>query len=272
VTEMEEAFATAPRELFVALDWSKAAMPISAALKPTPGESKDWWINKFMAPYKQAGVNTREVGKVMADKLAKEIAAAGVKVTVHCIGHSLGSHVCGMGSKAFNKGAKFARITALDPARPLFETSVDGVTVPSSERLDRSDAPSVIAIHTTNDLGFISSTGTVDFFVNGDKGGKEISKSQPGCGHGIIQGKGGEMAAFIDGSICSHSQANDLPSSIMSLGTTCTFNKCAPKSFYQTLFRQARANSYCRLSFLAADTEGCAGDYCGTTAAEAPFC
>ena len=39
----------------------------------------------------------------------------------HCVGHSLGSHTCGFAGKNFPKlGLRMSRISALDPAGPLF--------------------------------------------------------------------------------------------------------------------------------------------------------
>ena len=42
-------------------------------------------------------------------------------MTYHCVGHSLGSHTCGFAGKNFAKlGLTLSRISALDPAGPLF--------------------------------------------------------------------------------------------------------------------------------------------------------
>ena len=42
-------------------------------------------------------------------------------MTYHCVGHSLGSHTCGFAGKNFAKlGLTMSRISALDPAGPLF--------------------------------------------------------------------------------------------------------------------------------------------------------
>ena len=39
----------------------------------------------------------------------------------HCVGHSLGSHTCGFAGKSLSKlGLRMSRISALDPAGPLF--------------------------------------------------------------------------------------------------------------------------------------------------------
>ena len=49
---------------------------------------------------------------------------------VHCIGHSLGAHVCGFAGKE----VKLNRITGLDPAGPGFTFKEP------HQRLDKSDA------------------------------------------------------------------------------------------------------------------------------------
>ena len=44
-----------------------------------------------------------------------------VEYSYHCVGHSLGSHTCGFAGKAMTKlGLRLSRISALDPAGPLF--------------------------------------------------------------------------------------------------------------------------------------------------------
>jgi hypothetical protein len=85
-------------------------------------------------------------------------------MNVHCIGHSLGAHVCGYTGKIF----KLKRISGLDPAGPRF-----GWSSPS-ERLDKSDAEFVDVIHTDGNLGLQKSIGHMDFYPNG-------GKAQPNC-------------------------------------------------------------------------------------------
>jgi hypothetical protein len=49
--------------------------------------------------------------------------SSGGILNFHCIGHSLGSHVCGLIGKLAksSSGLKFARISGLDPAGPCFD-------------------------------------------------------------------------------------------------------------------------------------------------------
>lgn len=79
---------------------------------------------------------------------------------VHCIGFSLGAHMCSILYKTyFNKYAiRLNRITGLDPAGPFFGTK------PTSEKLYWTDADFVDIIHTSNDLGLAQRNGHMDFF------------------------------------------------------------------------------------------------------------
>jgi len=83
-----------------------------------------------------------------------------------CIGHSLGSHVCGLTGKA----KKLDGILALDPAGPDFEYHND------ENRLGKGDAKYVEAIHSdAGECGIILPVGHVDIYLNG-------GKTQPHCG------------------------------------------------------------------------------------------
>ena len=62
----------------------------------------------------------------------------------HLIGHSLGSHISGYAGEQLirRRVGKLARISALDPAEPLFQT------MPEFVRIDPGDAEFVDVIHT----------------------------------------------------------------------------------------------------------------------------
>lgn len=94
---------------------------------------------------------------------------------IHLLGHSLGSHMVGFAGKYVNEMTKekIARITATDPARPLFETPW---LLPEGSRLSKADAEFVDVIHTdAGNYGFTTAIGHIDFFPNGGK------RFQPGC-------------------------------------------------------------------------------------------
>lgn len=136
--------------------------------------------------YQKAANNTREVGGKIADKLI-ELGVKPEKTTL--IGHSLGAHTSGFaGTEYQNKtGQKINRITGLDPAGPEFE-------IPSAEnRLDPSDAETVITLHTSKVLGHDDAIGSVSSFINWD------DWAQPGQTPGLNSILGG-----------NHGYANEL--------------------------------------------------------------
>uniref|UniRef100_A0A1E1W799 Lipase domain-containing protein n=3 Tax=Pectinophora gossypiella TaxID=13191 RepID=A0A1E1W799_PECGO len=87
--------------------------------------------------------------------------------SMHLVGFSLGSHLVGNAGRQL--GGRLARITALDPAGPLW--------VYNSNRVSANDAIYVEGIHTNGGmvgLGLGSAIGHADFFPNG-------GVTQPGC-------------------------------------------------------------------------------------------
>lgn len=92
------------------------------------------------------------------------------------IGHSLGSHLSGYAGYTLQNdfGLTVGRISALDPAEPLFGNT-DAVV-----RLDQSDAKFVDVVHSDiipfvkGGFGMRQSIGHVDFYPNG-------GYNQPGC-------------------------------------------------------------------------------------------
>lgn len=87
---------------------------------------------------------------------------------IHVIGFSLGGQTSGIIS-TYMKSGKLKRITALDPAKPLF------VTAANDYKIDTTDAEFVQIIHTdVFERGILHPSGHVDFFPNGGFG-------QPGC-------------------------------------------------------------------------------------------
>lgn len=94
--------------------------------------------------------------------------------SVHLIGVSLGAHISGFIGSSLN--GTIGRITALDPAGPLFTGK------PPEERLDPTDAQFVDVLHTDIDaLGFREPLGHIDFYANG-------GTDQPGCPPTIFSG------------------------------------------------------------------------------------
>ncbi|KAF2897855.1 hypothetical protein ILUMI_08321 [Ignelater luminosus] len=83
--------------------------------------------------------------------------------TVHLEGISLGGQLSGLIGQETKRICRedIGRITALDPAGPLFQG------LPEFKRLDRSDAIFVQVIHTNQGgLGYFGNCGDVDFYPN----------------------------------------------------------------------------------------------------------
>ena len=109
----------------------------------------------------------------------------------HCIGHSLGAHVCGFFANRMQKAGrkKMKRISGLDPAGIDWTTERTGLMevkpmdrpLPPDSRLDASDADLVDVIHTDgNFAGTMEPLGDVDFYVGRTEA--SLGSAQRGCG------------------------------------------------------------------------------------------
>jgi len=144
------------------------------------------WSKLAAAPwYDIAAGHTRVTGEKTAE-LIEWLVSEGVPLSnIHVLGHSLGAHVAGFAGASM--GGRLPRITALDPALPLFGAEDD------SGRIDPTDAVFVDVIHTAGGglleggLAFREPRGHSDFYPN-------EGEHQPGCG----------ADAF---GTCSHSRA-----------------------------------------------------------------
>ena len=116
--------------------------------------------------YSRAASNTMIVGHALGN-LAESITSfsEAQNVKIFCVGHSLGSHVCGFTGKT----KKLDGIIAIDPAGPNFEHHN------TENRLDKNDAKFVEVLHTdAGELGIVQPIGHVDIYLNG-------GKTQPDC-------------------------------------------------------------------------------------------
>ena len=120
----DEIFENDPRENLAVLtvDWSKGA---SRSLFDPWGS-----YNKVVANTRSIGLATQN----MLDCLERDQLSE-THLEVHCIGHSLGAHVCGFLGNALeaSTGSKMFRVSGLDPAGPQFTTEL----VPGTARRDR---------------------------------------------------------------------------------------------------------------------------------------
>lgn len=135
--------------------------------------------NLVVESYKEVAVQI----SVLINTLQKQ----GSKLeSFHLIGVSLGAHVAGFVGTLFE--GKIGRITALDPAGPMFKRA------DTFDRLDPSDAKFVDAIHTDSDyFGISIPVGHVDFFLNG-------GNDQTGC----ARSRFASMYGYV---ICDHMRA-----------------------------------------------------------------
>ncbi len=124
----------------------------------------DWSDLSVTPDYAQAASDTLLVG----NRLGTFLAQLGLNADkLHLIGHSLGAHVSGNAAAMYEQltGEAVAQITAMDPAGPLFEgRGIQGKT--EWERLDINDATRVVAIHTSEELGFDDRLGDLDLYLN----------------------------------------------------------------------------------------------------------
>ena len=193
----------------------------------------DWRDGAGVLDYPQAASNTQLVGRQIA-----MFVSANQLSNVHLSGHSLGGQIAGYAGKYTNlfivsndqsEVIPIARITAMDPAGPMFELP-DWVEVGDRAKIHvtNNDADFVDVIHTTggslvgdHGLGMESAVGHADFYPNG-------GQSQPGCrmGNGDETGELQVEKVFQDLSVdiygeqdedfgllpnpgCSHSKAHE---------------------------------------------------------------
>ncbi|XP_010898189.1 lipase member H [Esox lucius] len=134
----------------------------------------DWNRGATTIYYPKAVSNTRDVADNLTALIENMERNGGSLSSIHMIGISLGAHISGFVGAKFS--GKIGRITALDPAGPMFTGKS------SEERLDPTDAQFVDAIHTDIDAwGFRKPVGHIDFYPNG-------GADQPGCPKTILGG------------------------------------------------------------------------------------
>ncbi|XP_025056568.1 lipase member H isoform X3 [Alligator sinensis] len=127
----------------------------------------DWNRGATTLIYHNAFRKTRKVAEFLKERIDRMLAEGASLDSIYMIGISLGAHISGFVGQMYN--GRLGRITALDPAGPLFRGK------PHSERLDPSDAQFVDVIHSDIDgLGYREALGHIDFYPNG-------GTDQPGC-------------------------------------------------------------------------------------------
>ncbi|KAJ8735412.1 hypothetical protein PYW07_007032 [Mythimna separata] len=135
------------------------------------------WSELANRSYTTAKGGTAEVGRGLG-QFINWLAGRGLLYNrVHLVGFSLGGHLVGNAGR--ETGSRVHRITALDPAGPLWNSD--------RNRITRTDGRYVEVIHTeTTALGYSGLCGDADFYPNG-------GSNMPGCIVGAIN--------------CSHSRS-----------------------------------------------------------------
>lgn len=134
----------------------------------------DWNRGAANVNYLRVVKNTRLVAANLTAFIRLLQSAGSSLSSVHMIGVSLGAHISGFTGAEFN--GSIGRITALDPAGPMFKGKSP------ADRLDPSDAGFVDAVHTDMDaLGYREPIGHIDYYANG-------GADQPGCPRSLFSG------------------------------------------------------------------------------------
>ena len=131
------------------------------------------WFPSVYTRYGIAAVTTMTIGSILG-YIHESIVGDGnngLQIKTYCIGHSLGSHVCGFFGKMMKQLTAaddyyLEKIIGLDPAGPLFHYEEHDFDL----RLNRNDARIVEVFHTnTLHFGFKKPIGDIDFYINGGK-------------------------------------------------------------------------------------------------------
>jgi len=199
-------------------------------------------VGVFNLDYPKASQNTRVVGDILGQLIQDLGSRANLNPeNTHCIGHSLGAHICGYSGKVQTLG----RISGLDPAGPYFENTPDYV------RLDAKDADFVDNVHTDGEpllsagFGMMQAIGDVDFYPNG-------GKDQPGC---------------RNYSGCSHAASHEMW--LSSIESGCVGTVCDSYDHY--LHGLCGAGEQSQMGWFA-DLNQSRGSYYLETNSEEPWC
>ena len=145
--------------------------------------------------------------KAKPNKLKLELSNS---IETHCIGYSLGSHVCSFFGKTMKHlGADYelTKIIGLDPAGPIFDYSYQWDRL----ALNKDDAGSVEIFHTNAEfLGYTNDLGDVDLYING---GYRQPWCPPNFGIPFLQ-------KWINAD-CSHGYAHEMMLNLLEKDTPC---------------------------------------------------
>merc|ERR1711971_1214847 len=162
------------------------------------------------------GANTQIVGRQIA-YMYNALRQKGFRGELHCVGHSLGAHICGYAGSYSQTEFRMLinRITGLDPAGASY-----GLTE-AEVRLDQTDAQFVDIMHTTaGTRGMTQAIGHAHFYING-------GVTQPMC-DGLSDGA------------CSHDMVTWF--FIDSIQNPCHYRPCSREAYRLGLCDQCTTN------------------------------
>lgn len=172
------------------------------------------------AGYGPSAANTWPVGNILGylhESIIKSVNRMNVKIETHCIGYSLGPHVCGFFGKMIKTRLGYEHqltaIIGLDPARPIFEFQEHSRQL----ALNNGDATSVEIFHTNaGTVGYAGELGDVDLYING-------GSHQPGCKPPpSLPGLPGLIQAWVTAQ-CHHDYSRQLMVTLLKNDMPCVF-------------------------------------------------
>lgn len=128
------------------------------------------WSRRSKQGYAQSANEVKKIGSFLGDVVLSLEKCGFPLEFVHCVGHSLGSHICGYAGKHILKmtNRTLGRISGLDPAGPCFDQNQVGLAA--------ADARVVDVYYTDAKIfGSYLKRGKMNFLPNGG------FRFQPGC-------------------------------------------------------------------------------------------
>ncbi|GBN23587.1 Pancreatic lipase-related protein 3 [Araneus ventricosus] len=145
----------------------------------------------------------------------------------HCIGHSLGAHVCG---HAARRVPNLNRVTGLDPGGiTIIRLLRDDILLKSTDA-DYVDVMHTSFIQTGLGLGILQPIGDVDFYVNG---GIDQKHCKFGNEYKVFKGDVLKIETVFDQNLCDHFIAIDYFTN--SIRDDCEFLATECRSFLKAV-------------------------------------
>ncbi|KAL0121396.1 hypothetical protein PUN28_006721 [Cardiocondyla obscurior] len=189
------------------------------------------WSKYSNGTYATVFRNAEKVGNLFAQSI-RLLVDSGLDISkIYIVGHSLGAHIASFAGKC--NVFRIPRITALDPANPLFY-------LPGCY-LTRNDATWVDVIHTDKGgYGTPVSTGTADYYINSG------TRPQPGCKFF------GPPLSNTD--LCSHQKSVEIYAKLKRRPATFVAKTCS--SYLQFILNRCSKVNKIGIGYAALDIRG----------------